>query len=52
MLRCAAAGGVGDGPGRLLPRLELGLGLNVDENREDVGVNDGLDLLSVTSCDV
>ena len=52
LLRSAPTGGVGDGPGRLLPRLELGLGLNVDENREDVGVNDGLDLLSVTSCDV
>ena len=52
LLRSAPTGGVGDGPGRLLPRLELGLGLNVDEDREDVGVYDGLDLLSVTSCDV
>ena len=52
MLRSAPAGGVGDGPGRLLPRLELGLGLNVDEDRENIGVYDGLDLLSVTSCDV
>ena len=52
LLRGAPTGGVGDGPGRLLPRLELGLGLNVDEDRENIGVYDGLDLLSVTSCDV
>ena len=38
-LLCGASGGsVGDGPGRLLPRLELGLGLDVDKDREYVGV--------------
>ena len=52
LLRCAPTGGVGDGPGRLLPRLELRLGLNLNEDRENVGVYHGLDLLSVASCDV
>ena len=52
LLRSAPTGGVGDGPGRLLPRLELRLGLNLNEDRENVGVYHGLDLLSVASCDV
>ena len=52
LLRGAPTGGVGDGPGRLLPRLELGFGLNLNEDREYVGVYHGLDLLSVAGCDV
>ena len=52
LLRCAPTGGVGDGPGRFLPRLELGFRLNLNEDREYVGVYHRLDLLPVASCDV
>ena len=48
----APTGGVGDGPGRFLPRLELRFRLDLNEDRENVGVYDGLDLLPVTGCDV
>ena len=47
-----ADGQVGDGPGRLLPGLELGFRLDIDEDRENVGIYYGLDLLSVTGCDI
>ena len=40
----AAAGGVADGPGRLLLDLELRGGEQVDERRDDLRVDDGLDL--------
>ena len=43
---------IGDGPGSLLPRLEFRLRLNVDQDREDVSIYHGLDLLPVTSGDV
>ena len=52
MLRSPSAGGVGDGPGRLLPGLELGFRLDIDEDRENVGIYNGLDLLSVAGCDI
>ena len=52
LLRCAPTGGVSDGPGGLLPSFKLGFGLDLDEDRENVGVYDGLDLLPVTGCDV
>lgn len=48
----AAAGGVGDSPGGLLARLELGVAQDVDERRKDVGVDDGLDLVRVAGRDV
>ena len=52
LFRCAPAGGVSDGPGRFLPRLELRFRLNLNQDRENVGVYHGLDLLPVASCDV
>jgi hypothetical protein len=42
LLGCTTAGGVGDGPGRLLPGLELGLRLDVYQHREYVRVYHGL----------
>jgi hypothetical protein len=42
LLGCTAAGGVGDGPGRLLTGLELGLRLDVYQHREYVCVYHGL----------
>ena len=38
---------VGDGPGRLFSRLELGLLEDLDEDGEKVGVDHRLDLLAV-----
>ena len=52
LLCSAPTGGVCNGPSCLLPCFELGLGLNLDEDREYVGVNHGLDLLSVARGDV
>ncbi|KAI3483457.1 hypothetical protein L1887_53684 [Cichorium endivia] len=51
-LREAAAGGVADGPARLLLGLEVGVLEDVDEGRDDVGVDDGLDLLGGAGGDV
>mmetsp|Transcript_17402 Transcript_17402/g.43072 ORF Transcript_17402/g.43072 Transcript_17402/m.43072 type:complete len:314 (-) Transcript_17402:912-1853(-) len=48
----ASAGGVGDGPRRLLFDVELGVGQQVDEGRDDVVLHDGLDLVLVPGSDV
>ena len=42
LLSRATTGCIGDGPGCLFPRLELGLALDVDKNRENVGIDHGL----------
>ena len=47
-----STGGVSDGPGGLLPSFKLGFGLDLDEDRENVGVYHGLYLLPVTGCDI
>lgn len=39
LCRSATRGGVGNCPGRLLPRTELGLLKDLNEHREDVGVD-------------
>ena len=44
LLRSAARRGVGDGPRGLLADVELGVHEELDERRDDVGVDDGLDL--------
>ena len=48
----AAGGGVGDGPRRLLLDVELGVREEVDERRDDVALDDGLDLILVAGGDV
>ena len=48
----AAGGGVADGPGGLLPDVELGVGEELDEGRHDVVVDDGLDLVLVAGGNV
>lgn len=45
-------GGVGDGPAGLLTRLEVTVRQQVDQGRDNAGVDDGLDLAGVTSSDV
>lgn len=45
-------GGVGDGPAGLLTRLEVTVRQQVDQGRDDAGVDDSLDLAGVTSSDV
>ena len=52
LLCCTPTSGISDSPCCLLPGFELGLGLNLDKDREYVGVNHGLDLLSVAGGDV
>lgn len=47
LIHGATAGGIRDRPGRLFPRLEVRLRQQVDNAREDVGVDDGLDLLPI-----
>ena len=42
LLGRAPAGCIGDSPGSLFPRLELGLALDVDQDRENVGIDHGL----------
>lgn len=44
--------GIGDRPGRFLPRLELRLAQDLYEYGEDVAVDDSLDLLPVSGRDV
>ncbi len=48
----AARGGVANGPARLLAGLQVAVGQQVDERRNDVGVNNGLDLSRVAGRDV
>lgn len=45
-------GSIGDGPARLLPGLEVGILEDVDERRNDVGINDSLDLRRGSGGDV
>jgi hypothetical protein len=45
-------GGVGDSPTGLLAGLEVSVSEEVDKGRNDVGVNDGLDLSGVSSSNV
>jgi len=52
LLGRAARGGVGDGPGGLLLDVELGRPEQVHERRDDVGLDDGLDLLARAGGDV
>ena len=52
LLGCSSTTGIGDSPGCLLPCLELGLRLDVDEDREDVSVYNSLYLLPVASGNV
>jgi hypothetical protein len=52
LLGIAAGGGVADRPRRLLPDVELGVGEELDEGRDDVVLDDGLDLLLVSGGDV
>ena len=46
------AGSVGDSPASLLAGLEVAVLEQVDQRRDDVGVNDGLDLCGVAGGDV
>lgn len=48
----SSTGRVRHGPARLLLRLEIGVLKDVDEGRDDVGVNHGLDLLRAAGGDV
>lgn len=43
---------VGNSPAGLLAGLEVGVLENVDERRDDIGINDGLDLRRGASCNV
>merc|ERR1712216_308296 len=52
LLHRAAAGGVANGPSGLLLDVKLGLGEQVHEGGDDVGVNHGLDLLLVPCGDM
>ena len=52
LLHGAAAGQVGDGPGRLLLSFEVSFDEDVDQRLEAPGVNHHLDLLVVTGGDV
>lgn len=51
-LRETTGSGVGDGPACLLLGLEVGILENVDERGNNVGVNDGLDLVRRAGSDV
>ena len=52
LLGGTAACRVGDGPGRLLLDVELGGGEEVHERRDDLRIDDGLDLLACPGSDV
>ena len=52
LLDVAAAGEIGDGPGRFLLGLEVSLDEDVDERLETAGVNHGLDLDGVAGGNV
>lgn len=47
LIHSSTTGGIRDRPGRLFPCLEVRLRQQIDNAREDAGVDDGLDLVPI-----
>lgn len=52
LLHRATTRRIGDGPGRLFPCFEVGLLQQIDDARENVGIDRGLDLVPVAGRNV